>query len=424
LVSVDVDLRQRTRNTTNGPLAGAWWGVENLAISGGLALYYQLTARTDNPSTLRDARGRTALEAFASLRFDDMAGALDRYRESLMGVAGSAWNQEPALAAIDPLVTFVRKFGPVGVGWGMEFTVLNPDADRVSGEFDRARRASGEFDQAMFRDLDQRSWTVSFWGHGPGRGAPRPSVQRQAARRELPWADRVRIDDDGLPKDHWRALVTEHRDLMRTLELVEAIARADQYACRHAIRAFYPGDTELWVGPPMPFGSDPGRAITGFRPTSGRMRPFEVPAHQVDWVIYAKLLLAGLIGRQVDFAMPVVELAHSNHLGLSWRAASLLEVIYLELLDHVQRREAFGIARCRDCGGPILRTRRAETTRNRWHPGCQGGRVRRWRVEHPERRRRGSPGGHSQPNAEREPWAGMTRSGEPTRPKNGQSIRA
>ena len=321
-----------------------------------------------------------------------MADALDRYRLSLLGVAGAVWEQQRALAAIAALEGFIRKFGPIGVGWGGEFGVRNPEAERLKRELDDEQWRAMGIDPATVEHHvapgDAEFWTANFWGHAPGRGAL-PEVRRRVSYQGRDWAERVRRDDDGLPHDDWLQLVEEYHNLRKTLALVEAIAQRDQFACRRAARSFAPSDVaEFWVGGPGPDGLDLGRALTGSHPASGRAQLFRLPVHQVDWVLMGRFMLAGLIGRQVDFAMPLVDVPASGRFEVRWRATSLLEVIYLELLEHVRRDDSFGVGRCGGCGGPILRSRRPGKTGNQWHPKCRGGRVRRWRQANPEWRSR------------------------------------
>ena len=169
----------------------------------------------------------------------------------------------------------------------------------------------------------------------------------------------------------------------RTLSLVEAIARGDRFACRRAIRAFARNDDAGWrLSPNAPSGFDVARA---FRPNRAGsvVQPFRLPEHEVDWQLLATFMLADLISRQIDFAMPLVAVVGSAQIEARPQGTSLLELVYLELLEHVQRRPDFGVGQCRGCGGPILRTRRPGKTGNGWHAGCQGSRVLAWRSDHP-----------------------------------------
>jgi hypothetical protein len=371
---------QRTRYTLPRLAPGAWWSVEEVAISGGLTLYYRLSPSEARPSKVRDDRGRSALEAFASLPMQVMAERLGAYQDELRGNPAAQWDGQHALELVRELVTYTQTFGPIGVGWGGEFGVRNDEADKLLREAEEARNLAFGIDPTSVpRSESESFWTVSFWGHAPGRGAL-PRVERRYWHPHEPWAEQVRLDDYGLPYDYWLQLIDEHRDLQRTLDLVEAIAQGNPFECRRALLKFFREDADFWVGPPRPMRSDYRRALKGFRPASGHLKLFGLPDHQVDWVILAKCLLADLITRQIDFAMPRVDLSDDVALEVDWHATSVLEVIYLELLEHVRHRASFGVGRCEDCGGPILRTRHIGETGNRWHSRCRsGGRVRRWR---------------------------------------------
>ena len=136
---MDDVLRHRTRNTIQTLEPGDWWTVDELAVDGGLAIYYRLGRSPRRPADLRDDRGRTVLEAFGGLPLEKMGEAIDTYRKSLLGVEGARWEQARALAAIGPLASFLQTFGPLGVGWGSEFGIRNPEADRLKREADRQR---------------------------------------------------------------------------------------------------------------------------------------------------------------------------------------------------------------------------------------------------------------------------------------------
>jgi hypothetical protein len=390
----DRNLR-RTRNTRLPLLPETRYKVEEVVLSSGLALYYRLSSAAGEPTELVDERGRTVLEAFGALPMEQMSSDIDAYRLSMQGVEGAEWDPAQVHTVIGPLVAFVRTFGPIGVGWGGELGVRNPEAERLRAEVERARlsRLGIDPDTAPHRkSVGAEFWTVSFWGHAPGRGAV-PDVRRRFWYPDRSWAERIRLGDDGIPHDFWPRIVEEHQDLTRTLDLVEAIAVQDRFECRRAIRPFVPSDnTEFWVGPPEPGRPVFGRARRGVRPSSGWLAVFQVPDHEVDWVVLGRRMVADLIARQIDFAMPLVDVADDERLRVSFQARSVLEAIYLQLLDHVRRREAFGIGRCGVCGGPILRIRRPGRTGNRWHRGCRGGRVRRWRQANPDwRSRRRTP---------------------------------
>jgi hypothetical protein len=318
---------------------------------------------------------------------EQMSARLEEYRASLRGRPDSVWEQEPALAAIDELVVFVKRFGPIGVGWAAEFGIENPQADRLETELEEARWKTLGFDLAAAGRLanphETRFWTVSFWGHAPGRGAI-PTVVRQSSYPKLAWAERVRLGDPGLPHDYWLQIVQEYNDLRRTLPLVEAIARKDQFACRVAVRAFARNDEAVWrLSKKAPKGFDVASAF-GPNRAGTSVRAFKLPMHEVNWVLLGSFMLADLISRQIDFAMPLVAVSDSAQLTARPQGMSLLEILYLELLEHVQRRPDFGVGVCRNCGGPILRTRRPGITGNGWHKGCsQSARVLAWRRGHP-----------------------------------------
>ena len=373
---------QRTRYTLPRFAPGAWWIVEEVALNGPSTLYYRLKPSQAKPSAVRDERGRSALEAFAALPMKAMEDRLRAYGRALREDATTEWDGAHALELVAELVTFVRTFGPIGVGWGGDFGVQNNEADRLQREIDTAHWVALGIDPGSVSSTEPSSfWRASFWGHGPGRGAL-PRVERRYWHPNEPWSERVRLGDEGLPCDGWSSLADEYKDLNLTLELAEAIAQGDQFGCRRATAKFVGENTDFWVGAPRPLTTDYGRALNGIRPASGHVKLFALPDHQVDWVVLGKSLVADLITRQIDFAMPAVDLSADEGFAVRWRATSVLEVIYLQLLEHVRHRSSFGIGRCEACGGPILRTRHLGGTGNRWHSGCGSrGRVRRWRLE-------------------------------------------
>jgi hypothetical protein len=387
---VIADSSSRTRNTGDRLAPGTWWRVVDLAIAPGGTVYYQLDSTFGRPADARDARGRSPLEAFSSLPFETMTAALDAYGQTLSGRSERRWEQQPAIAAIDAFRSFVETFGPVGVRWGDTFYVSNPEAERLQREGDRQRAVALGVnpETVVTRRFGDTFWTASFWGHGPGRQAI-PAVRRGSTYPNLEWAERIDLGDEKLASDLWRQIVDEQHDLLRALDLAEGLARNDGLACRKVLlEVLNSPDFELDTHPNDPRGEDLRRIVRRRRRADGRIRPFRAPIPDVDWLAFGRIVLSWLITRQIDFAMPMVGLSAANRFRVEWQAASLVEVMYLELFEHVRERPGFGVAECERCGGRILRTRLRGGTGNRWHRGCQGGRVARWRREHPDWRSR------------------------------------
>lgn len=375
------DSPTRTRYIDRGLAPGSWWQVEDVALSADGLVYYRLGPRIERPVDRRDEGGRTALEAFAGLPFDAMLQRLEAYRAALVERQAPEWDAIEAARAIDEFAMFVTTFGPVGIEWGATFRVNNPEVERMERALEQRRTAATPVDAPTPRSrrLGTRFWTVSFWGHGPGRDAT-PTVRPSETFPGRSWSERIRLADKGLHYDLWPRIAEEQRDLRATLDLAEAIARADQFECRRALQPFQMGDdVEYDLGGPGRAGDDLGSIVQGMQPRDRRIKPFQGRAHDVDWVQFGRITLAWLITRKIDFATPFVDVNNEGVLRVKWRATSLLELIYLELMNHVTGRPDFGIASCERCGGPILRTRHSGGTGNRWHPGCQGGRVARWR---------------------------------------------
>jgi len=94
-------------------------------------------------------------------------------------------------------------------------------------------------------------------------------------------------------------------------------------------------------------------------------QPFKAHRGQVDWETLGWSVLAQHLSRVLTWgALRVGLRGHRPQLG--WRVGSLVEVMYLQLLEHVTQHPDFGIGQCDYCGAPILRVRRQQ----RWHTGC------------------------------------------------------
>jgi hypothetical protein len=378
---VDDGYLSRTRYRAPTLQAGVWWTAELVSIEPSGRVYYDLKEGVGRPSDQRDARSRTALEAFGALDLGAMTKNLEEYRESLKGKDEGTWSDAPALRLIEPLQSFVATFGPLGVNWGGEFLVRNQPAERLERERDRLRaKILGQEPDSLDPSRRGRYWTVTFAGHGPGRLATGEVRQHAVSRGSV--GEARRMNDDRLPHDDWATVVDAHLELRRTLDLAEAIARRQTFRIRTLIKEFIGEDAELDSEPAGPWHTDYGRALLGPKPARA-YRPFRLPAGRIDWPLLGQMFVGDLVTRQVDFAIPLVQVGTDGGYAVRWRATSALEVIYLELLDHLRRRSDFGIGTCGSCGGPILRTRRPGATGNQWHRGCRGGRVARWRAGEP-----------------------------------------
>lgn len=379
--------RTRYRAPTLQP--GVWWTAEVVSIEPSGRIYYDLKEGVGRPSDRRDARGRTALEAFGALDFGAMTKGLEDYSASMKGKPEGTWSDAAALGLIHPLASFVATFGPVGVTWGGEFPVRNQPAERFERERERLQaKLVGQEPDSLEPVRRGHYWTVTFAGHGPGRFAT--GEVRQHAVFPGSAAEARRMNDDRLPHDDWARVVDAYLEFRRTVNLVEAIARAQTFRIRTLIKTFIGEDAELDTEPAGPWHTDYGRALLGPKPARA-YRPFRLPAGRIDWPLLGQMFVGDLLTRQVDFAIPLVQVGADRAYAVRWRATSALEVIYLELLDHLRRRPKFGIGTCGSCGGPILRTRRPGGTGNQWHRGCRGGRVTRWR----DGKRAGAPTGRS-----------------------------
>jgi hypothetical protein len=271
------------------------------------------------------------------------------------------------LACLGEAVEFVGTFGPLGFEWARTFTVRNPGADRA---------------------IDAHFWCVVF----PAAGiAAEPRVSPIRSFPDLPWETRVRRGDDALPHDLCGPgpsgpLWWEQEDLRAALRLTEALAGGRPPQVREALRraaghGIYPlRDPDANRAP---VGIDWRDAIPArvMAPADGRWAPFARHPGQVDWIAAGRLGLATFLSAQLAWTQVAVGLDAGARFRSRWIVRSLLEVIYLQLAEHVERRPELGVGECGYCGGPILRTRREGGTGNRWHRGCaSAGRQRRHRA--------------------------------------------
>jgi hypothetical protein len=370
----------------------SWWTVDEVALglSGGLALYYRLgprqPIRDEKGRWVRDPLGRTALEAFGALPLGEMYDRLRSFEEEWRATDTAT---RAAIVEADPdqvtrqwldglgeLVAFVKKFGPLGLDWSRTHAVENRDADRALGNAGR-----------------HRLWQVVF--PTPGFAMPRV-VQVTSATGS--WADRIRRGDMVLPHDYLGLQPTgpiwhQRDDLGRVLKLVEVLAEAEPN----------PHDIRDAAGNLPGFGQYDVRDDGARDPVDLRWRhamryprdigerpwlPFEEHTTAVKWATAGRLMLAEFLSAQLAWTRIEAGLDGLGRVRTRWTPRSLMELIYLQLLEHVEERLNFGVAWCPNCGGPVLRTRRSELTQNRAHRGCAA--VLRKRRERARKREHGT----------------------------------
>lgn len=320
---------------------------------GGPVLYYRLGAQTPLRKGRRwreDRQGRSALEAFATLPVADMYERL--------AAAGAPGSQgADGLPAWSELRSFIATFGPLGLEWPRAFAVGNPEGDRAHrGEIPRPR------------------WLAV--GAAPGYGAGR--VRRVIGPLHGSWDERVDRADMTLPHDVLGLgpagpLGQHHADLIAAIrvarllgespaphELRDAVGDLPRYG-RYDTRERDRRTVDLvWrEAATTPHG-------LGFVDWT----PFGVHLSRIDWDTAARILLAEHLTAELAWLRPAVGLDRHHAFRRTERVHSVLEVIYLQLLEHAIDRLHFGIGECSRCGGPVLRTRRAESTMNRAHEGC------------------------------------------------------
>jgi hypothetical protein len=353
----------------------------------------------------RDDRGRTALEAFMALPIATMYGRLAAYLASV-----PAWDPEVELdqvrlkEAFAEIVAFVERFGPLGIGWGRTHQAVNPVADRLAAENEALRLRlqllqdpSGVKGPVPFTTGTSPVWHVVFPELGLG---PYGEVRPVRTFPELAWEARVRLDDGGIAHDRLGTvdagpLSQTHAVMKESLALANALAARNPHGIRHALEGFSRLDRLLWVGsePVDSTALNWRRAVGGVVPDDGLWGPFREDQRLVHWETLGWSALAQHLSRVLTWgALRVGLRGHRPQLG--WRVGSLVEVMYLQLLEHVTEHPDFGIGECDYCGAPILRVRRNQ----RWHSRCApAGRQRESRAArkqrtHTERSHEGEPG--------------------------------
>jgi hypothetical protein len=261
-------------------------------------------------------------------------------------------------SALGELVALVRTFGPIGLDWPRTFEVSNPSGDRAAG------------------GTPGSPWVTVL----PSPGFARGRVYRLRVDPGASWVDRVDAGDTGIPHDFLGAESTgplrgHHEDLISVLRLVGLLAedKANPHAIRDAAGALPRVKAhDLWdrsVRDPV----DVRWAEAVRRPAAiGRpgWSPYDQHVTAIDWWIAGRIELAEFLTSQLAWTRIEAGLDSRGRIRTRWTPRSLIELIYLQLLEHVEDRLHFGIGTCERCGGPILRTRLAEPTRNRCHRGC------------------------------------------------------
>jgi hypothetical protein len=375
----------------------SWWTVDEkvLGLTGGPTLFYRLgprqPIRDEQGRWRRDPQGRTALEAFGALPLGEMYRRLrdgdEAWRASDEATRAAIVEVDPDreprrwLAAFAELGAFVEMFGPLGFDWARTHEVRNRDADRALDELDRRRMTDvlgsrGRAAKPGSVGRRSREWQVVF--RGPG--FTMPEVRQVRTFRDHSWIDRVRLGDERLPNDFLglepSGPLWLHQDhLRRVLDLVKVLS-ADRPGLRELKEAVgrLPGIgvydvTESGVRDPIDL--DWREAMRPPRvPREGWWAPFKEYPGKVDWTAAGRLALAQYLSGQLAWTAIGAGLDAEGRVRTRWTVDSLLDVIYLQLLEHVEERLEFGVGWCPRCGGPILRTRQSERTQNRAHPGC------------------------------------------------------
>jgi hypothetical protein len=376
----------------------SWWTADKIvvAMDTGPSFFYVVgprrPIRDQEGRWVRDSTGRMALEAFGALPLADMYRRLREGSEAWIA-SGDEAARSAIIAAdperesrrwredLDPLVRFVEQFGPLGFDWSRTRWVANPEADRALDEIDRRRiadvvRAAGGSVDAVRLESKRRAWQVIE--RGPGFSIPK--VSQAYVYPDLSWPERVlrgdvALDHDYLGLEPTGPLWNHQDDLRRALNLVKALgaAKPNRFDIRDAAGNM-PGFGEYSVrdhGDRDPVDVRWRDAMVQPRDLGGRLwAPFREHETAVKWVAAGRMMLAEFLSKQLAGTKIEVGLDEAGDYRTRWTPGSLLEIIYLQLLEHVEERLEFGVGDCPNCGGPILMTRRSPRTRNRGHHGC------------------------------------------------------
>ena len=361
-------------------LPETWPTVDDVAFNH-TTVFYQLgppaPLRDESGRYRRDERGRTALEAFMALPIAAMYARLGKYLEAVSGRDPEVELDQARLKdAFAEILRFVECFGPLGIGWSRTYKAVNPEADRLAAENEALRirlqllqDPSGLKGPGPVATGRSRVWHVVL----PELGlAPHGEVRPVRTFSGLAWEARVRLDDGSIANDRLGTaddgpLSKLHAVMTETLDLANALAAPNPHGIRHALERFSRFERQYWVGsePVDSTALNWRRAIRGMVPEAEVWEPFKEHPGQVDWETLGWTVLAQHLSRVLTWgALRVGLRGHRPQLG--WRVGSLVEVMHLQLLDHVTEHPDFGIGQCDYCGAPILRVRRQQ----RWHSGC------------------------------------------------------
>lgn len=344
---------------TSGDLASfgtptAWWKATTTVLRGQSdpEIVYLVEPGSAAPLDRVDRRGRKVIEAFTALPLGRISEALTTYWAQRRRRPSLQRAQGPLSRAARPLIDFVETFGPVGVAWGAELAVRNPAAPRLQGEGSTA------------------GWVADMRGLGPGRfGRGLVTPTRWMPSESDIW---TRLEhDSSLRSDRLADLLLEQEDLIAALRLAELLrTRGSERQVRDAVRAAVRGNRDQVQRLNLNRSSPWPRALRD--PLRGRaeLQPFGRDAAWINWPEYGRIALAELITRQLNWLQVRAEATSTGRWARTVRPTSLMELIYLQLLEQLERRARFGFAWCPTCGGALLRTRERDVTRNRRHRGC------------------------------------------------------